>query len=252
MKYSITIGWLYPDLMSTYGDKGNIIVLKKRCEWRGIEVTILPITTETTSAEIEKCDLLFGGGAQDTEQAIVMRDLLHEKGQVLKKMIDKNIPALLVCGAYQIAGAYYEPAEGHRIDGLCIFDMYTKHPGGIDDRFIGNCIGTIEYPTDLEGVSIVGFENHGGRTYLEKDTQPFATLQQGKGNNGTDSTEGAVYKNAIGSYLHGALLPKNPRIADWLIMTALEVKYQQTINLTELDDSLEYQASETVIKQARL
>ena len=250
---SLTIGWLYPQLMSTYGDRGNILVLQKRCEWRGITAEIVEIDQTTTEEQIETIDLLFGGGAQDREQEIVMKDL-QKKKQAITNVIEANIPSLFVCGAPQLIGKYYEPAEGKRIEGLGIFDMYTKHPGPAQDRLIGNVVAKInaEFLTSHLPSSIVGFENHGGRTYLGKTAKPFAKVIKGNGNNGKDGTEGVIYKNAIGTYLHGPLLPKNPQIADWLIAKALEVKYKKAITLLELDDSLEEKAREAIYKKLNL
>ena len=255
-KLELTIGWLYPELMSTYGDRGNILVLKKRCEWRGIEVTILPITESLSATEMKGVDLLFGGGAQDTEQGIVMNDLIGKKGQVIKELIEKNVPSLFVCGSPQLMGRYYEPSVGERIEGLGIFDMVTTHPGEKKKRLIGNTVGKILWknfsdtsPTKKQEHYIVGFENHGGRTTLGKNALPFATVIKGYGNNGEDKTEGVAYKNAIGCYYHGPLLPKNPHLADWLIKTALELKYQKQIELSPLDDTLEYLAQSVIAKR---
>jgi lipid II isoglutaminyl synthase (glutamine-hydrolysing) len=249
-KYTITIGWLYPQLMSTYGDRGNILVLQKRCEGRGINVEVLNIDQTTTDQRLMTIDLLFGGGAQDREQEIVMKDLLKKK-HVIKKFVENEKPALFVCGAPQLMGNYYEPAEGKRIEGLGIFDMVSKHPGPKQDRLIGNVVANIILENlttnyQLLITEIVGFENHGGRTYLGKSAKPFATVVKGFGNNGDDGTEGVVYKNAIGSYLHGPLLPKNPQIADLLITKALEIKYKKEITLEKLDDSLEQKAKEAI------
>lgn len=249
----LTIGWLYPQLMSTYGDRGNIIVLQKRCEWRGIRTEIVNIGQTTLNSQLPTLNLLFGGGAQDREQEIVMSDL-QKKKNTIKKLIDNNMPALFVCGAPQLMGHYYEPSAGKRIEGLGIFDMYTKHPGPKDDRLIGNVVAEI-YSENLSTLNsqfstfgyVVGFENHGGRTYLGKSTKPFAKVLKGSGNNGEDGTEGVVYKNAIGTYLHGPLLPKNPQIADWLIAKALEVKYKKQINLENLDDDLEEKARNAIL-----
>ena len=250
-KYSITIGWLYPQLMSTYGDRGNILVLQKRAEWRGIKTEIVNIDQDTSAKEISQIDLLFGGGAQDREQEIVMRNLYKQKAAI-KELVEKKKPALFVCGAPQLMGKYYEPSEGKRIEGLGIFDMYSKHPGPNQDRLIGNVVAKIEtqnfaVPGSLvPDPYVVGFENHGGRTHLGTGAKPFAKILKGNGNNGEDGTEGVVYNNAIGSYLHGPLLPKNPEIADWLIATSLEVKYGEKVILDTLDDSLEKQAKEAI------
>ena len=248
--FQLTIGWLYPQLMSTYGDKGNILVLQKRCEWREIKTEIVNIDHSINDHRLMTIDLLFGGGAQDREQQIVMKDLMKKK-RTIKSIIEAEKPALFVCGAPQLMGNYYEPSIGNRIEGLGIFDMYSKHPGPKQDRLIGNVIAKIYKENlttnyQLPSTTIVGFENHGGRTYLGKSAKPFAKVIKGYGNNGEDGTEGVVYKNAIGSYLHGPLLPKNPQIADWLIARALELKYKKIIELTQLDDSLEQKAKETI------
>lgn len=257
--HSLKIGWLYPKLMSTYGDRGNMLVLQKRCEWRGITVEILSIDQSTSEKELQSIDLLFGGGAQDHEQEIVMEDLIKKK-KTIKTLIENNIPALFVCGAPQLMGNYYEPAEGKRIEGLGIFDMHTQHPGPKDDRLIGNLIAKViplviarnemtKQSHNRNDDILVGFENHGGRTFLGKNVKPFAKVLKGFGNNGQDGTEGVVYKNAIGCYLHGPLLPKNPQIADYLIEKALEVKYKETIELKRLDDSLEEMAKSAIAKR---
>lgn len=213
---TLNICWLYPELMSTYGDRGNIICLEKRCKWRNIETKLV---------DFEEADLIFGGGAQDRQQEIVIKDLMNKK-DILEKLLNSNVPGLFVCGAPQLLGRPY----------LGLFDMETKFPGG--KRLIGNLV------TDR----FVGFENHGGRTYLGKNVKPFAKVIRGFGNNGEDGTEGAVYKNWIATYSHGPLLPKNPEIADWLIKTALEVKYKKEVKLEPLDDSLEKTAHDFIIQ----
>lgn len=235
----LTIGWLYPTLMSTYGDRGNIMVLTKRCEWRGIEVRVERINIDSESEELKTCDLLFMGGAQDTQQEIVNKDLFEKKGTTLKKLIEEEIPGLYICGAYQFLGKYYKTADGKKLPGLNIFPAYTENDG--NSRLIGNII--IEH----SGKKIVGFENHGGRTFLDDTSMAFGKVIKGFGNNGEDKTEGIMYKNSIGSYLHGPMLPKNPEMADWLIKTALEKKYKSDVKLKELDDSIEKIAKEKAI-----
>lgn len=249
MTYNLTVGWLYPELMSTYGDRGNIITLQKRCQWREIQTKIVMIDHSTSDQNLKSIDLLFGGGSQDHEQEIVMKDLRGKKADMMKKLVEADKPALFVCGSPQLMGHYYEPAKGKRIEGLGIFDMLSKHPGPNKPRCIGNIVAKVEWsnllPTTSQRISattIVGFENHGGRTYLGKNAKPFAKVVKGFGNNGEDGTEGVVYKNAIGCYFHGPLLPKNPAIADFLIQKALEIKYGKQVLLATLDDSLERQA----------
>lgn len=242
MNYKLTIGWLYPELMSTYGDRGNIIALTKRCQWRGIKGDIQAIDFASERKEIEACDLIFGGGAQDRQQEILIDDMRQNKGSTLARMFAHGVPGLFVCGSPQLLGHYYMNSDGKKLEGLGIFDMVTKHFGKDKPRCIGNLIA--ELP---DKKTIVGFENHGGRTYLGNGVKPFARVIRGCGNNGEDGTEGAVYKNCIATYSHGPFLPKNPHIADWLIAKALEVKYKKKISLKKLDDSLEWQAHEFVL-----
>lgn len=259
-KYNLVIGWLYPELMSTYGDRGNIVVLQKRCEWRNISIEIKKLDVGFRTEDLKKCDLLFMGGAQDKQQQIVAGDLMKKKKD-LKLMIENGIPGLFVCGAYQFLGKYYREANGTCINGLKIFDLHTENPGFGFSRLIGNIATRV-----LNNGIIVGFENHGGRTYLGKQVLPFGKVLKGSGNNGEDQTEGAVYKNSFGTYLHGPILPKNPKFADLLIKLALEKKYsprgeaggsptcpskpwRRGIQLSPLDDSLENQAHNAIAKR---
>jgi hypothetical protein len=250
---NLNIGWLYPELMSTYGDRGNIMILKKRCEWRNIDVTVQHIDFKTTEKEVSACDLIVGGGAQDRQQQIVVSDLREKKGMVLKELFDTGLPGLFVCGAPQLLGHSYMTGDGTTLDGLGIFDMESKHFGKDKPRCIGNllCEVTNEFVTHLGDVprTIVGFENHGGRTYLGKGVRPFAKVVKGFGNNGEDSTEGARYNNCIATYSHGPFLSKNPHIADWLIRKALSKKTDRTIVLDSLDDSLTWKAHDVMIKR---
>lgn len=261
----ITIGWLYPDLMSTYGDRGNIICLKKRCQWRGIETRIEEISLQSTVNSLQKVELLFMGGAQDRQQKIASQDLRENKGPVIKKMIEDGVPGLFVCAAYQFLGHYYRPAEGEEIPGLGIFDLYTVHPGKEKERLIGNVVIKTHNPELITPNHIVGFENHGGRTYLGERVEPLGKVLVGYGNNGDlpasldgrqwqagDKTEGCIYKNAIGSYLHGPILPKNPHLADYLIKIALCKKYGDAIKLIQLNDSLEWQAHNAILAKSNI
>lgn len=245
--YSLTIGWLYPDLMSTYGDRGNIIVLQKRAEWRGIKVSIEPISISTSEKRLATCDLLFMGGAQDTQQEIVNRDLQRAKGRTIASAIENGIPGLYICGAYQFLGKYYITADNKKLPGLGIFPLFTENPGEKYPRLIGNIV--IE--PKLEGLTqpLVGFENHGGRTYLDYKNQRLGDVKKGFGNNGKDGSEGIVYKNSFGSYLHGPILPKNSQLADLLLTLALEKKYGKKFHLDPLDDSIEQKARETVMQK---
>lgn len=248
MKYSLTIGWLYPQLMNTYGDRGNIVVLTRRCEWRNIAVTVKYLNEGFAIKDLQSCNLLFMGGAQDKQQQIVAKDLKKDKVKALSDMINDNVPGLYICGAYQFLGKYYKEADGTVIAGLGIFDLYTENPGSFVQRLIGNiAVDFIDEHKRLQ--TIVGFENHGGRTYLGKGLQPMARVIEGFGNNGGDKTEGAIYKNSFGSYMHGPILPKNPFLADLLIQKALEKKYKEKIELKKIDDALEEQAHEAILKK---
>lgn len=244
-QYKLTITWLYPDLMSTYGDRGNIIVLQKRCIWRGITVSIVHHGLDTDSSTLIDSDIVVMGGAQDRQQRLVSDDL-HKKARTLKKLIDNGIPGLFICGGYQFLGNYYKDASAVEIPGLEIFDMHTIHPGDQKKRIVGNIV------TRWGNRLLIGFENHGGRTYLGKSMLPFGIVVKGGGNNGEDETEGILYKNTIGTYLHGPVLPKNPELADWIITTALRVKYQKEIRLSQLDNSLEEQARLVMLKRLRV
>jgi len=239
--------------MSTYGDRGNIMVLEKRLSWRGMNVKILPIDFKITAKEIKTIDLLFGGGAQDRQQGILISDLRIKKGPVLKEMIENHIPGLFVCGSPQLLGHWYMTGDGETLEGLGIFDMVSKHFGKKKQRCIGNLIGEIGDQFKIQNGeyknTIVGFENHGGRTYLGEGVKPFAKVLYGNGNNGEDKGEGALYKNCIATYSHGPFLPKNPHIADFLIAKALEVKYKKSIPLAPLDDTLEWQAHDYIVKR---
>lgn len=260
IKLSLTIGWLYPELMSTYGDRGNIIVFQKRCEWRGINVEVKRHDLGFKIQDLKKCDLLFMGGAQDRQQQIVSEDL-RKKADTLKNMIEDNTPGLYICGAYQFLGKYYKEADGTIIPGLGILDLYTENPGVNHERLIGNITIKLNIaPMYHIGVAVpipyrnpigdvVGFENHGGRTYLGKEVKPLGTVIKGFGNNGEDKTEGAIYKNSFGSYLHGPILPKNPHFADHLIKLALEKKYKKEINLEPLDNTLEWKAHKAILQK---
>lgn len=248
MKNKIKVGWLYPEYMSTYGDRGNITCLEKRCLWRGIEIEVKKINTDANEKDIEDTDLILGGGAQDREQKLVVDDLLKKK-KTYTNLFNAGIPGLFVCGSPQLLGEYYETGDGVKLEGLGILDYVTKHGGRDKPRCIGNTAGEVidERFVLNSPKTIVGFENHGGRTYLGESAKPFAKVLKGFGNNGEDGYEGAIYKNVIACYYHGPFLPKNPHIADWLIKTALEVKYDRVVQLEPLDDKLEWRSHRNML-----
>ena len=240
-KLSLTIGYLYGDLMNIYGDTGNVICLKKRGEWRGIEVTIKNISVGDSITH-RKCDMYFFGGGQDQQQVLVASDIESSgKGKIIKKEIEKGLQLLAICGGYQLLGEYYQPAKGKKIPGLGIFPSYTV---ASNQRMIGNIV--IE--TEQFG-KLVGFENHSGKTHLNEGAIPLGKVKKGFGNNGKDRTEGCIYKNAVGCYMHGSLLPKNPLLVDWLLQTALELKYNKKINLKPLDDEIDNKAHSAAVSR---
>ncbi len=236
MQFRLRLAHLYPTLMNLYGDRGNILCLRHRCEARQIALIVDDITIDERF-DPKAYDLVFIGGGQDREQRRIAPDLL-EKGEAIREAVEADVSALAVCGGYQSFGEYYQPGQGERLPGIGVFAMYTVHPGESAERCIGNVVA------EWEGQRLVGFENHGGRTYLHGSTEPLARVVAGFGNNGEDGGEGARYRNAFGTYLHGSLLPKNPAFADRLIALALARKYGEHIALAPLDDTLEALARE--------
>jgi len=255
----LRIGWLYPTLMSTYGDRGNVICLQRRCQWRGLGVEVVSLDRDAPASAIASVDLIVGGGAQDRQQELVMRDLQGAKAEAIRTQLAAGTPGAFTCGSPQLLGHYYEPALGQRIDGLGLLDLTTRHPGIAAARCIGNVVFEIVAEPlagelrQLWGETpiAIGFENHGGRTYLG-EVAPLGKVLAGFGNNGEDGWEGAFYRNAIATYAHGPLLPKNPFIADWLIQTALRRKYQEPVALSALDDSLARQARQAMLRRLNL
>ncbi|MFL5626496.1 MAG: type 1 glutamine amidotransferase [Ktedonobacteraceae bacterium] len=267
---SLTLGHLYPDQLNLYGDRGNILVLRQRCEQRGIELHVVGLGIGDALAP-DEYDMLFIGGGQDKEQAPVAQDLYDLKGIGLWAAIEDDMPVLAVCGGFQLLAHYYRPAHGPDMRGLGVFDAWTIHKGASVPR----CIGDIAI--SWNGQTLVGFENHGGRTYLGT-AKPLGKVLKGYGNNAEDGTEGAIYRNTFGTYMHGSLLPKNPHFADYLISLALKRKYHENdmeqVNSTEiqtwmnaenstadrdlstvltpLDDSLEWEAHASLLERLSL
>lgn len=236
----ISIAHLYPELLNLYGDMGNIITLIKRCNWRGIEVEYNKISIND---KISSHDLYFIGGGQDKQQKDVAKKL-YEYKDFLQNERDLGCVFLGICGGYQLFGHYYQPFDSDKLQGISLLDAYTKAG---KTRFIGNVTVKTQF---LKPDTLVGFENHSGLTYLNGDTIPLGTIITGNGNNGKDGFEGARYKNVFGTYLHGSLLPKNPQFADLLISLALEKKYGEKINLTDLDDDIEYKTHNSLVGKA--
>jgi CobQ-like glutamine amidotransferase family enzyme len=234
----LTIGWLYSGTMNIYGDRGNVLALERRARWRGIAAEVCPIGIgQPIPANI---DLFFFGGGQDQEQAAVAADLQGAKGAALKAAIEDGAAMLAVCGGYQFLGHEYRPHQGPALPGIGVFDAVTVAGS---ERFIGNVI------VDTPFGELVGFENHSGLTTLGPGAEPLGRVRVGRGNNGRDGTEGARYKNAAGCYLHGAVLPKNPAFADWLLAAGLSRRYGP-VTLPPLDDAAELTAQREAIGRA--
>jgi len=230
---------LYADEMNIYGDRGNIMTLQRRAEWRGIPVEVRAIG-RGPSPDLSEIDLIFWGGGQDRDQELVFNDAAAHKVRAIRAAIDGGAVVLAVCGGYQLLGEYYVTAEGKRLPGLGLVDLHTV-PGS--RRNIGNIV--IETSTlGLDPPTLVGFENHSGKTYLGAGLQPLGRVLQGAGNNGEDGTEGVASGNIFGTYLHGSLLPKNPHFADQLLERALQRRGFG--RLKPLDDSVEMSAHESV------
>lgn len=234
----IRIAHLYPDMLNLYGDRGNIIALTERMMARQIDVHTDAITMGK-SFNADDYDILFIGGGQDFEQDVLLDDLKKGKDAEINKAIHNGTVMLAICGGYQMLGKYYKTYDGKMLEYMGALDFYTE---GKEERMIGN----YAYKTK-EGIEVVGFENHSGRTYLGKGVEPLGKMIKGFGNNGEDGTEGVRFKNTFGTYSHGPVLPKNPDFADLLISKALEHKYGKS-NLAPLDDSLEAKARAQVMK----
>ena len=234
----LTIGHLYPDLLNLYGDRGNIQCLMKRCLWRGIEAETIAFELDD-KIDFSNLDIVLLGGGSDREQMLVC-EKLKEIQKDFKEYVEQDGVVLAICGGYQLLGNYYKTEEGI-IEGLSLVDMYTEQG---ENRLIDNIV----LQSELFDMPIVGFENHGGRTFIGEN-KPLGKVLYGSGNDGKSGYEGVVYKNVIGTYLHGPLLPKNPQLADELIFRALRKKYGEKITLSALDDSQEKAANDYIFNR---
>jgi CobQ-like glutamine amidotransferase family enzyme len=246
--------------MNIYGDRGNILALSQRCAWRGIGVELVRVDVGA-AVDWPSIDIAFFGGGQDSGQALIAADFVQRQGPPLRAAIGDGLVVLSICGGYQLLGHYFLTYTGERLPGIGAMDVHTV---GGDVRLIGNIV--IE-TRDLEleacdsggwsaspkpqasSLRLVGFENHSGRTYLGAGVRPLGRVLAGHGNNGEDGTEGAIYRNAFGCYMHGSLLPKNPQLADHLIGLALRRRYGPEATLDPLDDQLEIAAQRTMVER---
>ncbi len=238
-KKTITVLQLYPNKMNIYGDWGNVLTIMKRLTWHGYQ----PVLLEYNEGDVfpDTVDIIVGGGGQDSGQSEVQDDL-QKIGPRLHTLAEQDTPMLVICGLYQMFGHFFKTIDGTVIKGIDLLDIETH---GGNERLIGNIISI-----SSEFGEIVGYENHSGQTFLGSNVVPFGVVHKGAGNNGHDTSEGARYKNVIGSYLHGSLLPKNPLIADFLIEKAVIKKYGEFIP-TVIDDRFAKQARAIALKRPR-
>lgn len=236
MKMELNICHLYPDILNLYGDRGNIITMRRRLESRGIGVTVDECSIGQP-LDIDKYDIFFIGGGQDFEQEVLLRDLAAGKGRDICTAVEDDKVFLAICGGYQMLGQYYKTWDGSQLDFIGAIDVHTV---GAKERMIGNYM--FQTTPESGGTVVVGFENHSGKTYLGESVAPLGMVVSGYGNNGEDQTEGARYKNVFATYSHGSLLPKNPVLCDFILRTALERKYDAVEPLEILDDTLEINA----------
>ena len=235
---------MYPDVLNLYGDRGNLICMKKRLEWRGIDCRTAeaPIGSRLDFAEY---DLFLIGGGQDFEQTILLADC-QKKAADWKAAIADGKTFLCVCGGYQLLGSYYETADGQHCDYLGAIDFCTV---GSHDRMIGNF--AFQLSPESGGSRVVGFENHGGKTILGSGVSPLGTVLYGSGNGDENKTEGVRYQNVFGTYCHGPVLPKNPAFCDVILQTALQRKYG-TAELPALSDKTEQEARNVMFARLHL
>lgn len=235
----ITIAHLYPKQMNVYGDMGNIITLRYRLESRGYKVKYEPVD-DVAQLKFIKPDIIIGGGGQDSNQDVVQKNLVMNK-TLLKNMAENGVVMLMICGLYQLFGHRFIVSDDHVIEGIGLLDLETRAG---ETRLIGNVVAESAWGT------LVGFENHSGRTTLGSGVEPLAIVKKGAGNNGESKDEGAIYKNVFGSYLHGPCLAKNPVFADELIQRALKNMGIEE-NLNPLDDDFEAMAAKYASKRPR-
>lgn len=236
---TITILHLYSNDMNIYGDRGNVLCLKRRLEWCGYTPKVIEYNQGDQFPS--NVDIIVGGGGQDSGQDKIKSDL-QKIGPKLHELADNNVPMLMICGLYQLFGKFFKTADGETIDGIGLLDIETY---GKPERLIGNIITHSEQFGD-----IVGYENHSGQTFLGNNVQTLGRVRLGAGNNTVDVSEGARYKNVIGSYLHGSLLPKNPDIADFLIEQTVKNKFNEVIS-NNIDDDLTRLARKVALKLPR-
>ncbi|SEK26448.1 lipid II isoglutaminyl synthase subunit GatD [Streptococcus equinus] len=235
-QFELNVAHLYGNLMNTYGDNGNILMMKYVGEKLGAKMTFDIVSLED-DFDADYYDMVFFGGGQDYEQSIVAKDLPGKK-EAIADFINKDKVILAICGGFQLLGQYYVQANGEKIDGLGVMGHYTLSQN--NNRFIGD----IKIHNDEFNETYYGFENHQGRTFLSEDEKPLGMCVYGNGNNKEDGTEGVHYKNVYGSYFHGPILSRNANLAYRLVTTALKNKYGSSISLPSYNDILSKEVAE--------
>jgi CobQ-like glutamine amidotransferase family enzyme len=232
----IVVGHLYPDYLNIYADRGNLAVLARRAAWRGHELEVRAIRVGDT-VEPDAHDLFYIGGGQDREQALIAPDLAA-KGRAIRNEIDDGAALLAVCGGYQLMGRFYRDQHGVEQPGIGLFPLHTVAG---ERRMIGDVLLECELDAGSRH-TLAGFENHAGRTYLDEGATPLGRVISGFGNDGASGYEGCRAGRAIGTYLHGPLLPRNPWLADWLLEQAIARKTGEAPRFEPLADTLEAEA----------
>ncbi len=245
MKPKIVVGHLYPDYLNIYADRGNIAVLERRAAWRGIGFDYRTIGLGE-EANPDEHDLYYVGGGQDREQALVAPDLAT-KGESLREAVAGGAAFLAVCGGYQLLGRFYRGRSGAELPGI---GLLPQHTVAGERRMIGDVLLECELEPGHRR-TLAGFENHAGRTYLDEGAEPLGRVVAGFGNNGEDGVEGSRFGSALGTYLHGPLLPRNPWLADWLIGKALARRLGEPPDLEPLPDDFESSAQRVSAERAR-
>jgi CobQ-like glutamine amidotransferase family enzyme len=235
----ITIVHLYPRDMNIYGDHGNVLTLLRRLHWHGYRAEVVDYNQGDRFPAAP--DILVGGGGQDSGQTRVEADL-HKQAQRLTEYAEDGMPMLMVCGLYQLFGRFFRTADGTEIKGIGLLDLETRAG---KRRLVGNVVSS-----SSEFGDVIGFENHSGETFLGSGTRPLGRVPAGVGNNGVDGTEGAQYRNVIATYLHGSVLPKNPRLADHLLATAVRRKFGH-FEPRPIDDTMAEQARAVASRRPR-
>jgi lipid II isoglutaminyl synthase (glutamine-hydrolysing) len=249
----IRLGYLYPDIMSTYGDRGNVETVLRRCEWRGIGVDVTEVRLGDRIGP-DSVDLIMIGGGGESQQRLVAPDLWKLKGEGIREAVAQGAAALAVGDGYELFGRFCQLERGAELRGVGLFDCWTirqnavlsGHYGSISEAHADRAIG--ELVVRWRDTLLVGFENHGGGTYLGAAAQPLGQVLAGQGNNG-DGTEGVILGSAVGTYLRGPCLPKNPALADFLISAAIARRYGGA-ELPPLADDLEEAARAAAMRRA--